>query len=75
MSTEEAPVDLQRIEIVDPDMARVLAGKTEAERLRIAWGMWRSTRRMLTRIVQAEDTSRTDDEIRAEVSRRLARGT
>lgn len=35
-------------------MAEILAAKTEAERLEISWGMWRSARRMLTNLVTAE---------------------
>jgi len=62
------------IEIVDRDMARVLAEKTEAERLRIGWGMQRSVRRMMTRIVRAEHPDWTDEEVGREVAGRFARG-
>ena len=65
----------RQIEIVDREMATILAQKTEAERLQIAWGMWRSARNMLTRLVQAENDELSADEVQAEVSRRLASGT
>ncbi len=39
---------------MDPEMARVLAAKTERERRQIARGMYRWARRMLQRIVQFE---------------------
>lgn len=65
----------QPIEIVDRDMARVLADKTEAERLQISWGMWQSARRMLTRLVTNEHAGWTPEQVQAEVSRRLASGT
>ncbi|MFM8477037.1 MAG: hypothetical protein ACKOEO_14760 [Planctomycetaceae bacterium] len=41
-------------DVIQPEMARVLAANTEAERLQIAWGMWRSARKMIERIVAAE---------------------
>ena len=63
-----------RFDIVDREMAAVLAEKSESERLRIAWGMWRSARKMLTRLVAAEHDNWSDDQIQQEVSRRLASG-
>ncbi len=68
-------MNTRQIEIVDREMATILAQKTEAERLQIAWGMWRSARNMLTRLVQAENNELSADEVQAEVSRRLASGT
>ncbi len=68
-------MNTRQIEIVDREMATILAQKTEAERLQIAWGMWRSARNMLTRLVQAENNELSVDEVQAEVSRRLASGT
>ena len=62
------------MEIVDRDMARVLAAKTEAERLQIGWGMWRSAVRMMTRIVRVENPTWTDEEIQREVARRMSHG-
>lgn len=59
---------------MDPDMVKVLAAKTEAERLKIAWGMWRSVRRMLTRLIAAENPSWSEQKVQAEVSRRMASG-
>lgn len=56
------------------DMVSILSGKTEAERLKIAWGMWRSARRMIHRIVVSEnpDLSLVDqDKI---VSARMSHG-
>ena len=68
-------MNTRQIEIVDREMATILAQKTEAERLQIAWGMWRSARNMLTRLVQAENNELSADEVQAEVARRLASGT
>jgi len=62
------------VEIVDRDMAKVLAEKTEAERLQIGWGMQRAARRMMTRLVRAERPTWSDKQIAAEVARRFAHG-
>jgi hypothetical protein len=65
----------QRIEIIDHDMAGILANKTESERLQIAWGMWRSARRMLSQLLTSENEGWTTEQVKAEVSRRMASGT
>jgi hypothetical protein len=65
----------QQIEIVDHELADVLRQKTEAERLRTAWGMWRSARNLLTQLIAAENKDLSDPEVQAEVSRRMASGT
>ena len=62
------------MEIVDRDMARVLAEKTEAQRLEIGWGMWRSAVRMMTRLLRAEHPDWTDEEVNREVARRMSHG-
>ncbi|MFQ5733146.1 MAG: hypothetical protein ACE5KM_14495 [Planctomycetaceae bacterium] len=56
-------------------MARVLAEKTEAERLQIAWGMWRAARRMITRVVSAEFPEWSEQRVSREVARTLSHGT
>jgi Rv0078B-related antitoxin len=62
------------IEIVDHDMAAALRAKTEAERLRIAWGMWRSARDMLRNLLRAERRDWTEQQIDRELARRLSHG-
>ncbi|MBN1908189.1 MAG: hypothetical protein JW818_00485 [Pirellulales bacterium] len=62
------------MEIVDRETARVLAAKTPTERLQIAWGMWRSAVRMMTRMLRAENPTWTDEQIQAEVARRMSHG-
>jgi len=62
------------IEQMDDEMAEIMARKTELERLQIAWGMWRSTKAMLTRIVTSENQAWTTDQVQAEVNRRMAVG-
>ena len=61
-------------EIIDREMARVLATKTEAERLQIAWGMWRSARRMIIRVVSAERPELSEQEVERETARRMSHG-
>lgn len=60
------------IEIVDDQMADVLRGKTEAERLAIAWDMWRSARDMIRRLLRDQHPDWTEEEVQAETARRLA---
>ena len=75
-STQMTPTRLtQPMEAVDTEMAALLASKTESERLRIGWGMWRSARTMIRRLLRSEHPDWTVDEIDAEVARRLASGT
>jgi hypothetical protein len=62
------------MEIVDRDMARILAEKTEVERLQIGWGMQRSAVRMMTRILRSQHPDWTDEQIGREVARRIAHG-
>jgi hypothetical protein len=62
-------------DVIQPEMARVLAAKTESERLRIAWGMWRSARKMIERIVAAERPELSAVEVQTIVARRMSHGT
>jgi len=64
-----------RIEIVDPQMAQVIASQSPAERLQTAWGMWRSAQRMLTRLIRADNQDWSQAQIKREVARRLASGS
>ncbi len=54
-------------------MAAILATKTEAERLRIAWGMWRAARRMVERIVAAKNPRLSKGEQNRIVAQRMSR--
>ena len=60
---------------IDDEMVALLAGKTEAERLAIAWGMWRAARRMIERIVAAEHPDLTPQEQEQVVANRMSHGT
>jgi hypothetical protein len=66
------PIDPQRIEVLDSEMAphlRVLSG---AERLRIASGMFAAARRMLTSHLAATHPDWEEERLRVEVARRLS---
>ncbi len=56
-------------------MVRVLASKSEAERLTIAWGMWRSAYRMVQRIVAMELPDLSAKEQQQVVARRMSHAT
>ncbi len=60
---------------VDPIMAAILRQKTEAERLQIAWGMWKSARDMLRNLLRAQHSGWSNSQVEREVARRLAHGT
>jgi hypothetical protein len=60
--------------MIDDHMADVLRSKSEAERLAIAHGLWRSARHMLRSILKAGHPDWTDEQIRHEVARRLSHG-
>ena len=62
-------------EIVDDEMAAVLRGKTPAERLRVAFGLWSSTRRMLERILRSQHPDWDDRALEREVAKRISHGT
>ncbi len=55
-------------------MADVLRQKTYAERLQIAWGLWRSARLMLVNLLRVEHPDWNDAEVNREVARRLSHG-
>lgn len=60
---------------VDDRMAMILRSKTPAERLEIAFGMWRYAQNTILRIVQAEHPEWAPVEVQRETARRLLHGT
>jgi hypothetical protein len=65
---------IARMEFIDPLMAEVLRAKSEAERLAIGAGMWRSARDMLRTLLRAEHPEWSDDVLHRETARRMSRG-
>jgi hypothetical protein len=68
-------LDPRRIEVVDDKMAEVLRSKTPAERLRIGFNMWISTRRMLLSHLSNSHPEWSREEVEREVARRLLHGS
>lgn len=62
------------IEVIDDDMAAVLRAKTPAERLTIAWNIWRFARDTIRRNVAAQHPDWSADEVQRETARRLLHG-
>lgn len=59
-------------DVIQPELVRVLAAKSEAERLQIAWGMWRSAFRIVQRIVAMELPNLSAEEQQQVVTRRMS---
>ena len=62
-------------DIVDDDMAAVFRDKTPVERLRVAFGLWTSTRNMVERLLRSQHPDWDDRTVQAEVGRRMSHGT
>lgn len=71
---EKIKLDPGQIEVVDDLMADVLRGKTAAERIRIAFEIWISTRNMLLVHLRKTHPDWNDARVNKEVARRLSRG-
>lgn len=67
-------LDSGQIEVMDAAMIEILRGKTGAERLSIASGMFASARRMLISHLRATHADWTEQQILREAARRLSHG-
>ncbi|MCX7426049.1 MAG: hypothetical protein NTW96_10575 [Planctomycetia bacterium] len=63
-----------KYDVIDDEMAAILAEKTEQERLEIAFGMWRSARAIIQAIVAAEHPDWSEEEVQKAVARRMSHG-
>jgi len=63
------------VEVIDETMAQVLRRKSGAERLRIAMGMFRTARTMITQAVRQQHPDWSETRVRDEVNRRLSHGS
>lgn len=68
-------IDDRDLEIVDDEMAAVFRGKTPAERLRVAFRLWKSTWLMLERLLRSQHPDWDDLTVKAEVVKRMSHGT
>ena len=62
-------------EILDDRLAEILRRKSPAERLEMAFAMWRFGRGLVRDAVRASHPDWTDDEVRRETARRMSRGS
>ncbi len=62
-------------EIISEDMAAVMRGKTPADRLAAAFGMWRFARQLIEQTTRQQHPDWSDREIQAFVARRMSHGT
>jgi len=67
-------LDYGQIEVVDDIMTEVLRQKTPAERIRIGFNLWISTRDMLMSYLRKSHPEWDIERIRKEVVRRLSHG-
>jgi Rv0078B-related antitoxin len=74
MSTEVAPVVIREIEIMHPMVVQILRQKTPAERLALASGLRKSATKMLQSFLKGEHPTWTDEQIQAEIARRIPLG-
>ena len=61
------------VERLDPEVARILRGKSGMERLRLAHEAWELARDRVTAFLGATHPDWTPDQIRHEVAKRLSR--
>jgi hypothetical protein len=75
--TRPTPEPLERrepvIEVVSWPVAEILRQETEAERLAIAWGLWKFARDLLRNVVRADHPDWSGAQVQHEVARRLSR--
>ena len=67
-------LDQGQIEVVDDLMAHILRAKTAAERIRIGFELWASTRNLLLVHLRKTHPDWNAEKIKREVSRRLSHG-
>jgi RNA:NAD 2'-phosphotransferase (TPT1/KptA family) len=71
---KELRLDRGQIEAVDDLMAGILRGKTAAERIRIGFDMWISTRDFLLAHLRKTHPDWSAEKVNQEVARRLSHG-
>ncbi len=72
--TQNMPHPYPVIETIDDRTAEILRQQGPAERLEMAFGMWRSAREIITSVLVTEHPDWSEDAVAAEVARRLSHG-
>jgi hypothetical protein len=67
-------VELSQIEVVDDTMCEVLRQKSSLERLKIAFGLWRSARKQLFTYIRSLHPDWDEKRINKEVVKRISHG-
>jgi len=67
-------LDGMQLESVDETMAEIYQKKTPAQRLQIAFGLWRSTRLMLVNILRSLHPDWDENRLQREAARRISHG-
>jgi hypothetical protein len=68
------PLPRASIDTVDDQTTEILRQRGAAGRLDMAFDMWRSAREIITAILESQHPGWTEDEVAAEVARRLSHG-
>ena len=63
-----------RIESVDESMVEIYRKRSPAERLRIAFGLWRSARTLLFNLLRDANPDWDEKRLQREVARRISHG-
>lgn len=72
---EPQAVDYRRIEVVDPQMAEILRGKTVAERIAMVQQAHQTGQKLVAMGVRMQYPEWTDTQVSIEVARRMLNGT
>lgn len=68
-------IDPNQIEVMDDDMVEVVRRMSGAQRLQAANAMFNAARKMIAARVGEQHPEWTEDQVRAEVARRMLRGS
>jgi len=72
---ENMTLPCRRIESVDETMAEIYRKKTPAQRLQIAFGLWRSTKTLMFNLLRSLHPEWDEKRLQREVARRISHGT
>ena len=74
ISTHKDKVKLNQIEVVDDTMCEILRQKSSLERLKIAFGLWRSAQKQLFTYIRSLHPDWDEGRINKEVVKRISHG-
>jgi hypothetical protein len=74
MTVMETPPRRFTDEILSDEMAAILRAKTPAQRLAIAFEMWRFAQQLIERTSRAQNPEWSEEELRQHVARRMSHG-